>query len=188
MSDTIKKPYDDCDNPAGSPGPAASRAQTGGGMRRAGLFGKVSVDEFIKHASKEAYLRVRLPVRATAGSAGYDFVTPVDITLEPGESAVIPTGIQAQMAEGVVLLLFPRSGLGFSHGMRLANTTGVIDSDYWQTPNQGHILVRIVNGDAAPLRLKAGDRFCQGVFLPFLLTLDDEPGAERAGGIGSTGL
>ena len=188
MTDRIKEPDSNCDNPSSCPEPAASRAQTDSGMRRAGYFGKVSADEFVKHASKEAYQHARLPVRATAGSAGYDFVTPVDITLEPGESAVIPTGIQAKMEDGVVLLLFPRSGLGFSHGMRLANTTGVIDSDYCHAPNQGHILVRIVNGNAAPLKLKAGDRFCQGVFLPFLLTIDDEQGAERAGGIGSTGL
>ena len=72
---------------------------------------------------------IALPKRATAGSAGYDFVSPVEVTVEPGETALIPTGIRAEMDPGWVLLLFPRSSLGFKYSLRLANTVGVIDSD-----------------------------------------------------------
>lgn len=131
---------------------------------------------------------VTLPVRATAGSAGYDFVLPCDLTLAPGETAKIPTGIRARIADGWVLCVFPRSGLGFKYRIQLDNTVGIIDSDYYGSDNEGHIFIKITNDGKAgkTLSLKAGDGFAQGIFLPFGVTEDDEATAIRNGGFGST--
>ena len=128
-----------------------------------------------------------LPRRATEGPAGYDFVSTVDCLLSPGETALIPTGIRAQIAPGWALLLFPRSSLGFRHRLMLCNTVGVIDSDYYYAENQGHILVKVFNGGDGPVTLKRGERFCQGIFLPYGLAQEEQVTARREGGLGSTG-
>ena len=130
---------------------------------------------------------IPLPARATAGSAGYDFICPADITLQPGEAVTIPTGIRCEMQPGWVLMVFPRSGLGFKHQVRLANTVGVIDSDYFHAANEGHIMVRIVNGGDHAVSIAKGERFCQGVFLPHGLAEEEDVLADREGGFGSTG-
>ncbi len=130
---------------------------------------------------------IPLPRRATAGSAGYDFICPADVTLAPGEAITIPTGIRCEMQPGWVLMLFPRSGLGFKHQVRLANTVGVIDADYFHATNEGHIMVRIVNGGDHAVSIAKGERFCQGVFLPHGLAEEEEVLTDRAGGFGSTG-
>jgi dUTP pyrophosphatase len=130
---------------------------------------------------------IPLPTRATAGSAGYDFICPADITLQPGEAVTIPTGIRCEMQPGWVLMIFPRSGLGFKHQVRLANTVGVIDSDYFHAANEGHIMVRIVNGGDHAVSIAKGERFCQGVFLPHGLAEEEDVLADREGGFGSTG-
>ena len=131
---------------------------------------------------------IPLPRRATAGSAGYDFVSPLEVTVPPGGTALIPTGIQAEMEEGWVLLLFPRSSLGFRHSLRLANTAGVIDSDYAFAKNEGHIMVKLRNPLPDPVTIGRGDRFCQGVFLPYGTAEEEDVLAKRSGGIGSTNL
>ncbi len=130
-----------------------------------------------------------LPVRATAGSAGYDFFIPCDLTIAPGETVKIPTGIRATMAEGWVLQIFPRSGLGFKYRLQLNNTVGIIDSDYYASDNEGHILIKVTNTntEGKTLSLKCGDGFAQGIFLPFGITEDDAADAVRNGGFGSTG-
>ena len=130
---------------------------------------------------------IPLPRRATAGSAGYDFICPADVTLQPGDAITIATGIRCEMQPGWVLMLFPRSGLGFKHQVHLANTVGVIDSDYFHAANEGHIMVRIVNGGDHKVAIGKGERFCQGVFLPHGLAEEDEVLADREGGFGSTG-
>ena len=130
---------------------------------------------------------IPLPQRATAGSAGYDFICPADITLQPGEAVTIPTGIRCEMQPDWVLMLFPRSGLGFKHQVRLANTVGVIDADYFRAANEGHIMVRIVNGGDHAVSIAKGERFCQGVFLPHGLAEEETVLAGREGGFGSTG-
>ena len=130
---------------------------------------------------------IPLPQRATAGSAGYDFICPAEITLAPGEAVTVPTGVRCEMQPGWVLMIFPRSGLGFKHQLRLANTVGVIDSDYFHAANEGHIMVRIVNGGDHPVTIARGERFCQGVFLPHGLAEESEVLADREGGLGSTG-
>ena len=129
---------------------------------------------------------VPMPKRATAGSAGYDFVSPIDVTIPAGETALIPTGIRAEMEQGWVLMLFPRSSLGFKYSMRLANTVGVIDSDYAFAKNEGHIMVKLRNPLDTPVTIGKGDRFCQGVFLPYGTAEEEDDFAVRTGGFGST--
>ncbi len=163
-------------------------------LKRIAQFEKVSPEQFSADMPAEpgvgdAYERVALPVRATGGSAGYDFVTPVFIKLMPGQTALIPTGIRCRMEEGWVLMIFPRSGLGFRNRMQLDNTVGIIDSDYYNAENEGHILIKITNDSRTGqiLEIPAGKAFAQGVFLQFGITEDDICETERTGGFGSTG-
>ena len=140
-------------------------------------------------AEREGYLpleEIPLPRRATAGSAGYDFVSPLEVTVPAGGSALIPTGVRAEMEPGWVLMLFPRSSLGFRHALRLSNTVGVIDSDYAFAKNEGHIMVKLRNPLSEPVTIGRGDRFCQGVFLPYGTAEEEDDFAVRTGGFGST--
>ena len=151
-------------------------------MDRIAKFEKVSEAQF-----KEQEL-IKLPVRATAGSAGYDIITPYDIDLKPGETVTVATGLRCRIKEGWVLFILPKSGLGFKFRVQLDNTVGVIDSDYYNADNEGHIMVKITNDgkEGKSLHVDAGKAFAQGVFLPFGITEDDEVTAERHGGFGST--
>ena len=130
---------------------------------------------------------LRLPRRATAGSAGYDFFAPAAFALSPGGTVKIPTGMRALIRPGWVLMLFPRSGLGFKYRLQLNNTVGVVDSDYAGADNVGHIFIKLTNAGDRPLRVGAGEAFAQGVFLPYGITEDDEAEGRRRGGFGSTG-
>ncbi|MBR2812035.1 MAG: dUTP diphosphatase [Solobacterium sp.] len=168
-------------------------------MEKAARFMKVSLDRFRQSLETCAADRVRdaeeildslpLPERATAGSAGYDFRMPYDLRLAPGEEALVPTGIRAEIDEGYVLLIMPRSSLGFRYRLQLDNTVGVIDSDYFNAENEGHIMCRMINDSRTGkvLELRAGDRFVQGIFLKFGICHDDEAADGRTGGFGSTG-
>ena len=140
-----------------------------------------------KAGSAMALEEIPLPRRATAGSAGYDFVAPAETVVPAGGSALIPTGIRAEMEQGWVLILFPRSSLGFRTGIRLSNTAGIIDSDYAFAKNEGHIMVKLRNPSDKPVVIGRGERFCQGVFLPFGTAEEDNDFTERSGGFGSTG-
>ncbi len=130
---------------------------------------------------------IPLPRRATAGSAGYDFVAPAETVIPAGGSALIPTGIRAEMEAGWVLMLFPRSSIGFRHGIRLSNTAGIIDSDYAFAKNEGHIMVKLRNPSENPVVIGQGERFCQGIFLPYGTAEEADGFALRQGGFGSTG-
>lgn len=131
---------------------------------------------------------IRLPRRATSGSAGYDFFAPAGFELAPGESVLLPTGVRAKMDEGWVLMLYPRSGLGFKYRLQLNNTVGVIDSDYFGAKNEGHIMLKLTNDsrEGKTLRAAASEAVAQGIFVPFGITMDDDANAEREGGFGST--
>ena len=120
--------------------------------------------------------------------AGYDFFAPESFTLVPHETILIPTGIRVMIEDGWVLSLYPRSGLGFRHRLQLDNTVGIIDSDYFEAKNEGHILIKMTSDDhkGKTLSVAAGDGFAQGIFLPFGITVDDEVSAVRNGGFGST--
>ena len=168
-------------------------------MKRIAKFNKVSEEQFKKdwkntfgdECSKEwkkFYDRVTLPERATSGSAGYDFVSPLGFSLAPGESIKIPTGVRARMDEGWVLKLYPRSGLGFKYRLQLNNTVGIIDSDYFNAANEGHIFIKITNdsNEDKTLTINAGDKIVQGIFIRYGITKDDNAKKIRNGGFGST--
>ena len=168
-------------------------------MNRIARFEKVSFSQFAEDWKKtypdmreeeirKIYDGIELPKRATAGSAGYDFCAPVSFTMRAGEEILMPTGIRAKMDSGYVLILFPRSSLGFKYRMQLDNTAGVIDSDYYNARNEGHIMCKLINDsrEGKTLELKAGQGMVQGLFLPYGITEDDEADTERTGGIGST--
>ena len=159
-------------------------------------FSKVSYTEFRKSwvsssltekEIREIYDGIKLPKRATSGSAGYDFYTPISITLKPGEDMVIQTGIRCEMNENLALLIYPRSGLGFKNYMRLANSTGIIDSDYFYSDNEGHIMIKVRNESKdKTLIIDEGKGFAQGVLTAYYRTDDDETTETRNGGFGST--
>lgn len=152
------------------------------------------IDEGVDPKELEEHIRgiydaIELPKRQTAQSAGYDFHSPVSFVLEPNKSITIPTGIRCEMYDGWVLKLYVRSGLGFKYGISMANGTGIIDGDFCNSDNQGNIHVKLTNDSclAKKIRINKGDRFCQGVFVPYGITLDDDVTEERNGGMGSTG-
>lgn len=151
-------------------------------------FELISVKQFNKDFDKDWNASLKLPKRSTKESAGYDIFAPFDISLKPNEELKIPTGLRAHMQKGEMLLLFPRSGLGFKYYSRLANTIGVIDSDYKNSDNEGHIWAKLRNEGDKDLHIKQGEAFCQAIFMPFLLVDDDnfEEGEDRNGGFGST--
>ena len=167
-------------------------------MHRIAEFQKVSFEQF-----KEAWLKnfpetqnvqdiydsIKLPERATTGSAGYDFYAPADITMEKGKSVLIPTGIRSKIDDGWVLSIFPRSGLGFKHRVQLDNTVGIIDADYYNSSNEGHIMIKLscdAHDEGHKVSVSAGDGFAQGIFMPFGITVDDNADGIRDGGFGST--
>lgn len=135
------------------------------------------------------YSDIKKPVRATISSAGYDFFLNEDVVLEPGESTVIYTFIRCRIDTSWALLLLPKSGLGFKYTVRLANTIGLIDSDFYnpEDPDSGHIIVKLVNEGCTKMELHKGDKFCQGIFVQYGITEDDEASEIRNGGFGSTG-
>ncbi len=163
-------------------------------MEKIALFEKVSRAQYIADLNvpivdgADGYDAVELPVRATAGSAGYDIKTPLPIRLAPGESLRVATGLRCRIADGWVLAVFPRSGLGFRNRLQLDNTVGIIDSDYYGADNEGHIIIKITNDshEGRVLELSAGKAFAQGIFLPFGITEDDNASGSRVGGFGST--
>ena len=168
-------------------------------MKRVAKFYKVSKERFKEDLDKavpgftdaeidELYDQVKLPARATKGSAGYDFYSPMTFNISPGRELLIPTGIRVEMEEDWVLMLYPRSGLGFKYRLQLNNTVGIIDSDYFYAENEGHIMVRITNDSKVgmELRVDRGMGFIQGVFLEYGLTTDDAADTVRTGGFGST--
>lgn len=138
---------------------------------------------------KKAYDAIKLPKRATTGSAGYDFFLPLPVLdISANSHITIPTGIRCKIDEGWVLKAYPRSGHGFKYGVHLANTVGVIDADYYNAKNEGHIHIKLVNDSLLKknIELMQGDAFCQGIFVPYGITVDDEVSAKRTGGFGST--
>ena len=168
-------------------------------MKLIAKFEKVSLKQFsadwkdtfgdvTEEKIQEIYDQIRLPRRATAGSAGYDFFAPVDVQLAPGETIKIPTGIRAQMEQEWVLKVYPRSGLGFKYRLQMNNTVGIIDSDYFYSDNEGHIFMKIMNDgrEGKTVELKAGEGFAQGIFLEYGVTVDDDATEKRNGGFGST--
>ncbi len=168
-------------------------------MYRIAQFFKVSQDNFVnaiiedfpKFSKEEAlamYEAVKIPKRATKGSAGYDIYAPFAFSLAPGETIKVPTGIRAQMQEDWMLQIYPRSGLGFKFRLQMNNTVGIIDSDYFYSDNEGHIFVKLTNDskEGKTVEIPAGTGMVQGIFVPYGITVDDEADGIRNGGFGST--
>lgn len=165
-------------------------------MRRIAKFHKVSYEQFyesckedfIESEIKKMYEDIKLPVRATAGSAGYDIFAPFGFSLAPSETIKIPTGIRCEIDEGWVLKIYPRSGLGFKFRLQLNNTVGIIDSDYFYSDNEGHIFIKITNdsNENKTVEVKKGTGFAQGIFVEYGITVDDNATGIRNGGFGST--
>ncbi len=168
-------------------------------MKRVAQFFKISEDMFVKAVRegfpqyaetdiRQMYDSLKLPRRATKGSAGYDFFSPFAFLLPPGETIRIPTGIRVKMEEDWVLKLYPRSGLGFKFRLQMDNTVGIIDSDYFYSDNQGHIFVKLTNdtNEAKTLNVEQGTGIVQGIFLEYGITVDDQVEGIRNGGFGST--
>lgn len=169
-------------------------------MKRIAKFHKVSLEQFMEgwkdtfgeqyteDQIKALYEEIKLPKRATAGSAGYDFYAPDDFVIEPGKTIKIPTGIRVEMEENWVLKCYPRSGLGFKFRLQLNNTVGVIDSDYFYSDNEGHIFAKLTNdtNENKTVELGKGTGFMQGIFVEYGITVDDDATAVRNGGFGST--
>ena len=160
-------------------------------MKRIAQFEKVSRSQFdAAFAGKPApdYDSIRLPQRATSGSAGYDFYAPMPLIVQPSETVTVPTGIRVRMEEGWVLKLYPRSGLGFKFRLQLNNTVGIIDSDYYYSDNEGHIFIKVSNDsyEGKTVTVAAGEAFAQGIFVEYGITVDDNATARRNGGFGST--
>ena len=134
-------------------------------------------------------VNIQMPVRQTKNAAGYDFYLPDDVELMPGKVTMVPTGVKAYMQPDEFLGLHIRSSLAVKKGLELVNNVGIVDSDYYNNPdNEGHIMLAIRNTDKYPLTLARGDRVAQGIFYKFLVTDDDRAAAkaDRAGGFGST--
>ena len=134
----------------------------------------------------QEYDNIKIPKRATTGSAGYDFFAPFDFSLVPGATIKIPTGIRCILKEGFVLKEYPRSGLGFKYRVRLDNTVGIIDSDYYKSDNEGHIFIKITNEGQQILKVKQDEAFCQGIIVEHFYAEEDEVTEQRNGGFGST--
>lgn len=176
-------------------------------MIRVGEFEKVSFEQFYEAMKAEFYHQffasmakatfkeyilsihdvLQLPKRATSGSAGYDFKSPVSFTLPPNKTIKIPTGIRVKIEDGWWLSCLPRSSLGFKYQAMLANTVGVIDADYYHSDNDGHIFIKLVNRGDKDLSVGIGDGFAQAIFLPYGITYSDDATTIRNGGMGSTG-
>lgn len=137
---------------------------------------------------KVEYKELKLPKRATRHSAGYDFFSPFDFTLAPGQEIKVPTGIKSYMMEDEYLGIYVRSGHGFKFNIRLKNQVGIIDSDYYgNESNEGHIFIAIKNEGQNEFEIKEKDAFAQGIFHKFLLADgDDMDGETRVGGFNST--
>jgi len=162
-------------------------------MRSVARFEKVSFEQYkndfeFNFNVEEIYNDIKMPKRATKGSAGYDFFSPIDFTLKPGETIKIPTGIRSFIEDGYVLSIYPRSGLGFKYRIQLNNTVGIIDSDYYNAKNEGHIMIKLTNdsNEGKVLEVKKGDGIAQGIFSEYFITYDDSTDGVRVGGFGST--
>lgn len=150
-------------------------------------------DETIETVDLDSFIRpfydsIKLPQRATSGSAGYDFYTPIDLNIVPNTTVKIPTGIRCKMKRNYVLQIYPRSSLGFKYRCQLDNTVGIIDSDYYESDNEGHIFIKITNDtlENKTIELKSGDAFAQGILNKYYLAKEDKVHTKRNGGFGST--
>ena len=154
-------------------------------------FEKISFEQFVKDVKDDRMLYdgIELPKRSTKNSAGYDIRSVEEGIIKPGETMVFKTGLKVSMNPDEVLYIYSRSSQGYKYNVCLINSVGVIDSDYYNNPdNEGHFSIKLVNLGNKDFEVKIGDKIGQGVFMKFL-TVDDEEEikGKRKGGLGSTG-
>ncbi len=140
----------------------------------------------------KAYANQNLPLprRSTAHSAGYDLATITEVSLKPNEVTLVPTGLKAYMLPDEYLGIHIRSSLAVKNRLCLVNGQGIIDSDYYNNPdNEGHIFVALLNFGTKTVVLPPYTRIAQGIFYQFLVADDDvtDNNKQRQGGFGSTG-
>lgn len=161
-------------------------------------FEKVSFDQFAKDYMKATgrtdmdeikavYDSIRMPERSTSNAAGYDFFVPHECRVSCGTNGHIVTGIRAHMSPEWVLMLYPRSSLGIKRGITLANTTGIIDADYYEAENEGHIHIMLTTQSPVEQIITVGERVAQGIFVQYGIAENGNTDVKRIGGIGSTG-
>jgi dUTP pyrophosphatase len=128
------------------------------------------------------------PKYATPGSAGFDLAASVDMSIAPGEVALVPTGLVIEVPPGHFLGIFARSSTPLKRGLMVANGVGVVDADYCGPEDE--IKIEVLNFTAAPVAVRRGDRLAQGIIVPFVRAeWDEQPrsGRPSRGGFGATG-
>ena len=129
---------------------------------------------------------VPLPSYETAGAAGFDLASSVDMTVDPGRVVLVPTGLIIEVPAGHLLGVFARSSTPLKRGLMVANGVGVVDADYCGPADE--IKIEVLNFTANPVTIRRGDRLAQGVILPFVRAEWREEGIDRPtrGGFGAT--
>lgn len=157
---------------------------------------------------------INLPKRSTKYSAGYDIEAAEDVVIpshyrfienftkdynlttdqiksvvkELGIRVMVPTGLRVKMPENMYLKLYMRSGIGSNCLLTLANGTGIIDADYYNADNEGHIFIPLINLTPMDIKIRKGEKIAQGIFSMYFVTDDDVATGERKGGFGSTSI
>ena len=145
------------------------------------------LDWYTDEEVREVYDGIKIPQRSTKDSAGYDFYCPYEIAVNKKMPSTVLTGIRCKIDPGNVLLIFPRSSLATKKGLVLANSTAVIDSDYYDAKNEGHIILKMRCDRDEGYTIKEDERVAQGIIFPFVVAENGNTNAERIGGFGSTG-
>lgn len=137
---------------------------------------------------REIYDDIQIPERKTSKSAGYDFHAPYDFRLNPGDTIKLATGIRVILDDDKFLMCAPRSSHGFKARIQLDNTIGIIDADYSDSPNEGHIMLKLTNdsNQMKSISVNRGDGIMQAIILQYFKVEDDTTDTVREGGIGST--
>lgn len=156
-------------------------------------FMKISPEQFLTDTAQNypeyKYDNIKLPKRATKYSAGYDFFAISDFCIMPGMTKKIPSGIRVKLNTNSVLLVMPRSSLGFKYKLKLDNTIGVIDADYFDAKNEGHIWFSMTNMSSDKvLSIRAGEAIAQGIIVKYETAEEEKVTTTREGGIGSTNV
>jgi len=154
------------------------------------LIEKISFEQFKKDIQDDIqlYNDYKTPKRGTKCSAGYDFYAIQPFSIQPGEVMKIPTGCKMKCNEDEMLMIVVRGSMGFKYNVRLCNQVGIVETDYYNNPNnEGHLWVALQNHGEEEFCVKQGQAFAQGIFTKFL-TVDNEEiiENERKGGFGST--
>lgn len=160
------------------------------GFEEVNKMHKQYAQEMVVHGQKLVlHPKTQLPTRGDAGSAGYDFYLPIDVTIGPKDSKLIWTNVKAYMQDGEVLKIYPRSSTATKLNVVIKNVVGIIDKSYYENPsNDGNIGLMLINNSGTTVSFKAGERVAQGIFQTFLVADEDEAQKEtRDGGFGSTG-